>query len=463
MADETAAGWADLLRAGRAPAAAILVGGILLHSMNVLLTATVLPSLVADVGGADQISWPTTAYLAASLVAASCAGMTVARTGAKLAFTLGAFVFAVGTLGCALAPSMLAFVGGRFVQGFGGGLVMATAYVLVRNVFPKTLWPRVFAMFASVWSVSVLLGPLVGGAFASFGDWRGAFYTLSGVALAIAVLAVVAFPPAAPPEEDPPSPPWSCVGLIVLAIAALSAAAIAPAAGGKAACLALGFAIAAFMLARDRKAARPMLPSDAFRLASATGVGLWTALLLLVAFAPLQVFGPMFLQALHGLDPLGAGYAVASASLAWTVAALGVAGFAVAWQGRMLQVGPLLMAAGFAATAAFLPAGPLALTVLAMSLAGGGIGSTWAFVAQRIMGNARPGEEDLAAASVATVQQGGTAVGAALAGVVANLAGFARGGDVADAPAAPVAVMAVSVLMALVAAAMGGRLRRLTA
>jgi hypothetical protein len=98
-----------------------------------------------------------------------------------------------------------------------------------------------------------------------------------------------------------------------------------------------------------------------------------------------------------------------------------------------------------------------------MSLAGGGIGSTWAFVAQRIMGNARPGEEDLAAASVATVQQGGTAVGAALAGVVANLAGFARGGDVADAPAAPVAVMAVSVLMALVAAAMGGRLRRLTA
>src|ERR1700730_13000013 len=69
---------------------------------------------------------------------------------------------------------------GRFVQGLRGGLLSALAYVLVRNVFPEDLWPRVFGLFAGVWSVSVPIGPLIGGLFAGYGNWRGAFFATTG-------------------------------------------------------------------------------------------------------------------------------------------------------------------------------------------------------------------------------------------------------------------------------------------
>src|SRR5258708_4934283 len=75
-------------------------------------------------------------------------------------------------------------------------------------------------------------------------------------------------------------------------------------------------AIAALVLTLivDRRAATPLLPSDAFSLHSATGIGLWLTLLVSIAYSPLQIFVPIFLQVLHGLDPLSAGYMVAGAS-----------------------------------------------------------------------------------------------------------------------------------------------------
>src|ERR1700682_1404899 len=62
----------------------------------------------------------------------------------------------------------------------GGGLLSALAYVLVRNAFPEALWPRVFGLLAGVWSVTVLIGPLIGGVFASYGHWRSAFVNRRG-------------------------------------------------------------------------------------------------------------------------------------------------------------------------------------------------------------------------------------------------------------------------------------------
>ena len=76
-------GWLDLVRPARLPTLAVLLGGILLHSMNVLLVATVLPSIVNEIGGASLMSWPTTAYLASSIVAATCTAPLTAAIGAR--------------------------------------------------------------------------------------------------------------------------------------------------------------------------------------------------------------------------------------------------------------------------------------------------------------------------------------------------------------------------------------------
>ena len=166
----------------------MLVGGVLLHSMNVLMLATVLPSVVEEVGGATLMSWTSSAFLASSIVAATCTGYLHRDRGRAQLFCAGALIFGAGALTCALAPSMAQIVAGRFVQGFGGGLLTAMAYVLVRNTFPDTLWARALALLSGGWSLSILVGPLIGGVFARYGDWRGAFFAVAAIACVLAGL-----------------------------------------------------------------------------------------------------------------------------------------------------------------------------------------------------------------------------------------------------------------------------------
>jgi predicted MFS family arabinose efflux permease len=151
---------------------------------------------------------------------------------------------------------------------------------------------------------------------------------------------------------------------------------------------------------------------------------MWLILLLAVAYSPLQIFIPIFLQSLHGLDPLSAGYGVACASLGWTAAALLAAGAVDEWRARLILTGPLTMAVSLVVAGLFAGTAVL-LLCLAIFGIGVGIGICWAFVAQRIMSGARKGEEAVAASSVPTMQQMGFALGAALSGLVANSAGFA--------------------------------------
>src|SRR5262249_18780089 len=209
MSEETLeTGWAALLRPAWLPAVSVLVGGVLLHSMNVLMLATVLPSVVDDLGGATLMSWASTAFFASSIVAATCTGYLASILGARAVFSTGAVIFGLGALTCALAPTMGQVVAGRFVQGFGGGLLTAMAYVLVRSTFPENLWARGFALLSGAWSMSILIGPLVGGLFARYGNWRGSFFAVTAIAAILAAGAARALPAAAISAAGAPGPPF---------------------------------------------------------------------------------------------------------------------------------------------------------------------------------------------------------------------------------------------------------------
>ncbi len=417
-------GWQALLRPEWLAALSVLLGGVLLHSMNALLLATILPTIVGELGGAALMHWPTTSFLAASIVAATCTGVLTAAIGPRATFCIGALVFGLGALLCSLATAMSWVIAGRFVQGFGGGLLGAVAYVLVRNTFPEMLWSRAIALLSGMWSVAILLGPLAGGLFARYGDWRSAFVTVALVALPLAAGAFIVLPRTPPRERKSSSLPVGRILLVCLAIACTSAAAIAALPWAKAALTAAGIASLAAMVYVDRGATAPLLPSDAFSLRTKTGTGLWLLLLLSVTYSPLQIYVPIFLQRLHGLDPLGAGYAVASASVGWTAAAIVVPSLHERWPDRLIVLGPVVMAVGLAGVALLMTFQPVYSVILPIGLVGAGIGMCWALVAQRTMSGARRGDETVAASSVATVQQMGFAVGAAFAGLVANLSGL---------------------------------------
>jgi MFS family permease len=423
--------WRTLMRREWIPALAVLLGGILLHSMNVLMLATVLPTIVDELGGASMMSWPTTAFLSSSIVAATCTGLLTSIFGARNTYCVGAAIFCFGAVMCALASSIVWIIAGRFVQGFGGGLLTAVAYVLVRITFPEVVWARVIALLAGMWSVSILVGPLLGGLFVRFSDWRFGFVVVAVIAAAMALAAFFNLPTSTGRQPTAAPVPIGRLMLICAAIAAASIAAIVNGTPAKAMLLVVAIATLVLMLRFDRRAAAPLLPSDAFFPNTPTGIGLWLTVLLCVSYSPLQIYVPVFLQRLRGLDALSAGYIVACASLGWTTAALVVAGASRTWVDRLLLAGPATMAAGLLAVALTTVAGPLPLLVVAIVMIGLGIGMCWAFMAQRIMSGARAGDEAVAAASIATVQQMGFALGAALAGLAANASGFSIGQSVA--------------------------------
>src|SRR6185503_10923449 len=99
-------GWGMLLRREWLGSLAVLLGGILLHSMNVLMLATVLPTVVGELGGASMMSLPSTAFLASSIIAATCAGLGTATFGARSTYAVGAAFFTAGAFVIAVAPAM---------------------------------------------------------------------------------------------------------------------------------------------------------------------------------------------------------------------------------------------------------------------------------------------------------------------------------------------------------------------
>ena len=427
--------------------------------MNVLITATLLPSVVAELGGANLMSWPTTAFVAASIIAASGTSLVSGRFGNRLAFSGGAVIYAAGAALCACAPSIGFVIAGRCVQGLGGGLLSALAYVLVRNVFPEPLWPKAFSLLAGVWSITVLIGPLIGGVFASYGHWRGAFVTVAGIGCVLGAGALFTLPVDRRSDQAVSRTfPAGRIALICGAIALLSAASVAAGLSIKATLIAGTLVAFVLMMRTDRRASAPLLPSDAFSLRSGTGTGLWMILLMSVGYSPLAIYAPLFLQRLHGVSPLNAGYMVALASLAWTTAALAVASLSEEWPPRLIIVGPLAMGAGLAGVGVLMAPGPVEALILPIALTGAGIGAAWAFVLQRLMRSAKGGEENIAAASAATVQQAGIALGAAVAGLVANASGLDTGLEPASVLRASLWVPLALVAAPLAAGAIGVRL-----
>ena len=455
----TEAGWRALLAWHLALTLCVLLGGVLLHSMNVLITATLLPSVVAELGGANLMSWPTTAFVAASIIAASGTSLVSGRFGNRLAFSGGAVIYAAGAALCACAPSIGFVIAGRCVQGLGGGLLSALAYVLVRNVFPEPLWPKAFSLLAGVWSITVLIGPLIGGVFASYGHWRGAFVTVAGIGCVLGAGALFTLPVDRRSDQAVSRTfPAGRIALICGAIALLSAASVAAGLSIKATLIAGTLVAFVLMMRTDRRASAPLLPSDAFSLRSGTGTGLWMILLMSVGYSPLAIYAPLFLQRLHGVSPLNAGYMVALASLAWTTAALAVASLSEEWPPRLIIVGPLAMGAGLAGVGVLMAPGPVEALILPIALIGAGIGAAWAFVLQRVMSGAKGGEENIAAASAATVQQAGIALGAAIAGLIANASGLDDGLDPGSVLRASLWVPLALVAAPLAAGAIGVRL-----
>src|SRR5690606_6050360 len=148
----------------------------------------------AEIGGLELFAWNTTVFIVASIIASIFAAIRPFGLGPRGIYVFAAFGFGLGSLICGLAPNMEVMLLGRAVQGFGAGLLTAMSYSMIRLMFPQELWGRAFALISSVWGVSTVIGPAVGGIFAAYDAWRLAFFVLVPCAALLGLLALRVIP-----------------------------------------------------------------------------------------------------------------------------------------------------------------------------------------------------------------------------------------------------------------------------
>ncbi|WP_342361646.1 MFS transporter [Terrarubrum flagellatum] len=452
LAQPAADRWVHILRPKYAVSTLTLCLGVALFAFNTFLVSTALPSAVAELDGASLISWSTSLYLIFAILGGSAAAQIQARRGPRAALVASSIVFLAGTLLAAAARGMPQLLAGRVLQGLGEGIIAAICYALIPRIFPSGLVQKVFGAEAIVWAVAAFGGPVIAGYLTETASWRMAFLVNAPASLIFMFLAVIVAPSRGE-SGDRARLPVAPLALIAAGMLFITFAGLASPTLAIAVALA-GFAAFALALRIDRGSAAPLFPKDAFRASRPVGAGLWVVLLMPMAQSSGSVFVVYGLQNLWGYAPTLAGSLNAIMALSWSAIAI----VAASLSSRRLRlaliwIGPAMLILGLAGLVFAFWTGQIALLVVAQILVGGAFGACWGALSQAVMEAALEQERDRASALLPTAQSAGYAIGAALMGAIANMAGFASARAGAELQQAMVVVLMAGTALAIPALA----------
>lgn len=176
--------WREFLKGTETSALALVCLAVWLHAADSLIVATMLPSIVEEIGGAALVSWSVSIYEIGSIVAGAATALLTMRYGLRFPMALSAGLFGLGCAISAISPTMEFVLLGRALQGIGGGGLVAMAFVALGVLFPRRYTARAMASVSTFWGLSAFLGPLLGGLFVEYASWRigfGVFAAQAGV------------------------------------------------------------------------------------------------------------------------------------------------------------------------------------------------------------------------------------------------------------------------------------------
>jgi MFS family permease len=449
-------GMFSLFRRPWAGATILLGAGVGLEALEFYVTASLIPSMVRDIGGLHLLAWTTSIFVVAIVLGGVAIVIRPRGINLRQAYMAGALIFAVGCLIVGLAPTMEVVLAGRFVQGFGAGLLVTLAYSFIRFVYPEGMQNAASAFYSALWGASTLLGPTLGGFFGHDGQWRWAFYILIPIAILMALLAVRLLPEGED-ERAPQSVPFAQIVLVISGTLAMSLAGTVETMLARISLTLGGFAALAAVLAVERRGRSTLLP----RQATAFGHPLaytYLAMFLLIVTLNSDIFVPYLLQTLRATTPLVSGYVVALVASGWAVAGMVTA----SWTDRPARIaiaaGPAVLFATTFALAFVISvpdpgAGLVSLLPVGALLFGMGIGIGlgWAHLISLVITLSKGPEADKATAAINLVPSVAAAFGAAFAGVIANAAGLVTPGGIEGASSAGFWLYALISLSAVLA------------
>ncbi|MCR9214608.1 MAG: MFS transporter [Proteobacteria bacterium] len=424
--------WREIVNRQYAVPLALVCLGVWLHAADSLLVATMMPAIVAEIGGTNLISWTVALYEIGSIVAGAASGLLALRLGIRRPMTFAALLFAAGCMVSAIAPEMWIVLLGRLMQGFGGGGLMALAFVACSQLFPERLMARALGAISTLWGVSAFTGPLIGGLFVEFSTWRGGFWFFCIQALGLALWIFLSIKEPKPTRSDETFqrfPIWR------LAFLSLSVLFIAYAGVDVSIVKTPLFLIAGicflflFFRLDSGKQGNRLFPVTTLSLRDPVGAGLTMVLCFSIATIAVSVYGPLLITLLHGSTALEAGYIIACSSIGWSITAFFISGVPTSQGGRMIAGGMTILTLSILGFIYSVPNGPPLLIAVFTVLEGVGFGMAWTFVLHRATVVAGPAETERVSAAIPTMQRLGYALGAAYMGIVANWSGIAEGND----------------------------------
>jgi EmrB/QacA subfamily drug resistance transporter len=311
-------------RSERGPILISLMLSTSLVALDSTIVATAVPSIVVDLGGFSQFPWLFSVYLLAQAVSVPVYGKLADMFGRKPIMLFGIGLFLFGSILCGVAWSMPALIAFRAVQGLGAGAVQPMSVTIAGDIYTLAERAKAQGYLASVWAISAVVGPTLGGVFAQYLTWRWIFFVNIPACALAAWMLVRRFHEHVTRVRhriDYLGSICLTVGCTLLILGLLEGGqAWAWNSGTGVAVLAGGAVLIAMFIGVQRRAAEPVLPLWVFtrRVLLASAV---IALLVGAVLLGLTTYVPTFVQAVIGTGPLVAGFALATLTIGWPISA----------------------------------------------------------------------------------------------------------------------------------------------
>ncbi|GGZ05108.1 MFS transporter [Streptomyces nitrosporeus] len=425
----TAAEREDLVPGRGHPQRWLILGVICLAQLTVLLDNTVLnvaiPSLTTELDASTaDVQWMINAYSLVQSGLLLTAGSAADRYGRRKMLVVGLALFGIGSLAAGLAQSSGQLIAARAGMGVGGALLLTTTLAVIVQIFDEDERVKAIGIWATVNSLGVAAGPLIGGVMLGHFWWGAIFLINIPVALAGLIAVVRLVPESRNPSGDRPDllgALLSTIGMACAVYAIISGPGHGWASGRVLLTAFAGVAVLTGFVLWELHTPHPMLDMHFFRDQRFVGA---VAGSVLVAFG---MGGSLFLLTQHlqfvlGYEPLEAG--LRTAPLALTVVALNLTGLGARLVPRLgtpltIASGMSLLAAGLAAVA-LLGRDAYGGMLLGLVVMGAGIALAMPAMANAIMSAIPPEKAGVGAGINGTLGEFGNGLGVAVLGAVLN-------------------------------------------
>lgn len=405
-----------------------------LAALDQTIVATALPTIGGELHDLEHVPWVVTIYLLSATAVTPLYGKFADIHGRRRMLLTSISVFMVGSIACALAPTMFVLIAARFLQGLGGGGLIALAQTIVGDIIPPRERMRYQAYFASVFLTASVLGPVLGGLFAEKLHWSFIFWInlpLGAGALFMTYGVLRRLPRVERHHK------LDVLGAVLMALASVTLL-LALSWGGSTypwaspqiiGIIALSLVAWGLFVTRLLTAAEPFVPLAVLS-NRVVGTGTVANFFIMGTMVALSIYVPVYFEVIQNLSASESGLALI-ALMGGTVSGAQIAGRIMVWTPhykRGPKVGVVLSIVSATLLAIFSPTMPLWGVEVLLACTGLGIGTVFPVTTVAIQNAVEPHQLGTATATFNFFRSLGSAILVAGAGAL-FLGGLGLGGD----------------------------------